>query len=184
MQRAEGFGQSPPYVIQGGPSAGDKGPGDRDDGLQGHRTSKQHYWGAWKQKTPLITNHRCDFNHGGRFFYDMCRRGSHFSLNYQPECLPLDTTNDFASIRNNQWEKCIYVCFLADFRLILQQFHSSRSTVSTFIPPVRITKDNFIKVKSRRLQQEGGCGVYWVFLCWTGSSPSSGWCLLSFWLHN
>lgn len=62
-------------------------------------------------------------------------------------------------------EKSIYVCFLADFRLILQQFHSSRSTVSTFIPPVRITKANFIKVKSRRQQQEGGCGVYWVFLC-------------------
>ena len=52
MQRAEGFGQSPPYVIQGGPSEGDKGPGDRDDGLQGHRTSKQHYRGRENRRPP------------------------------------------------------------------------------------------------------------------------------------
>lgn len=59
------------------------------------------------------------------------------------------------------------------------------SAVSTFIPPVR-TKDHLIKVKSGWRQQEAGCGVYWVFLCWTRSSPSqadvcsaSG-CIISF----
>lgn len=69
MQRAEGFGQSPPYVIQGGPGEGDKGPGDRDDGLQGHRTSKQHYRGRESRRPPsALMKYWHDFKHRGRFF--------------------------------------------------------------------------------------------------------------------
>lgn len=69
MQRAEGFGQSPPYVMQGGPSVGDKGPGDRDDGLQGHRTSKQHYSGRESRRPPSsLMKYWHDFKHRGIFF--------------------------------------------------------------------------------------------------------------------
>lgn len=63
------------------------------------------------------------------------------------------------------WTEPTILQVSAHFRLTLQQFHSPLSTASTFIPLVRITKDNLIKVKSRGQQQEGGCGVYWVFLC-------------------
>lgn len=67
MQRAEGFGQSPPYVIQGGPSTGDKGPGDRDDGLQGHRTSKQHYRGRENRRPPSSQITDAILNAGAEF---------------------------------------------------------------------------------------------------------------------
>lgn len=70
MQRAEGFGQSPPYVIQGGPSDGDKGPGDRDDGLRGHRTSKQHYRGRESRRPPSsLMKYWRDFKCRGGFFF-------------------------------------------------------------------------------------------------------------------
>lgn len=70
MQRAEGFGQSPPYVIQGGPSPGDKGPGDRDDGLQGHRTSKQHYRGRENRRPPSSQITDAILNTGAEFFLE------------------------------------------------------------------------------------------------------------------
>lgn len=131
MQRAEGFGQSPPYVIQGGPSAGDKGPGDRDDGLQGHRTSKQHYRGAWKQKTPLITD--AILNTGGWFFM-ICADVEVISPS------GIRVSNHSGTVRGNP---PIFVSLC----LILQHLHSS---ASTSIPPVRITKANLIPVESRR----------------------------------
>lgn len=86
MQRAEGFGQSPPYVIQGGPSTGDKGPGDRNDGLQGHRTSKQHYRGRENRRPPSPQITDAILNTGAEFFCFFCnigRRGSILTLGYR-----------------------------------------------------------------------------------------------------
>lgn len=136
MQRAEGFGQSPPYVIQGGPSTGDKGPGDRDDGLQGHRTSKQHYRGRENRTTPPpnpITNHRCDFKHRGRFFFLIIFGGLEVFLLWVIGAASLIFSHWVAksarfykylkSPVEKRHRECLFVSLLARFRLILQQLH-------------------------------------------------------------
>lgn len=141
MQRAEGFGQSPPYVIQGGPSTGDKGPGDRDDGLQGHRTSKQHYRGRENRTPPPITNHRCDFKHRGRFFILIIFGGLEVFLPSVIRAASLIFSHWAAksarfykylkSSGEKRHQEVFFVSLSARFRLILQQLHRSQHLYSS-----------------------------------------------------
>lgn len=147
--------------------------------------------GGVKTEHPPITNHRCDLKHRGRFFvsYNIWRLGSIFTFGHQPDFLSLGSKIcpilQISEIRSAKTPWRTVLCFSFS-SLWTDSATVTQLAAAIFIHPVRITKDDLIKVKSRRQQQEGGCNVYWAFLCRTGSSPSqadvcsaSG-CIISF----